>query len=200
MLEIDLALPHAYAVEEIGDLPGAGEFGAPLIYFPPPKNRPEHEGLWLKVTAASGKKWIGVFKFGYSSPPAFSCVVDSLDPDRMCVIAKGAAYIVKAGEPEAWEQIPLVPVLDFRIIRDAGLLIFSDFTRLVAYGGSGLAWRSPRVCWDGLKIVSVYRGIIAGVGHDPTNPLTHESRFAVELKTGRSLLPPPLSTDGEPFW
>jgi hypothetical protein len=200
MLEIDLALPHAYAVEEIAELPGTGKLAVPPIFFPPPKNRLEHDGLWLKVTAASGKRWVGVFKFAYSSPPAFSCVVDSLDPDRMCVISKGAAYIVRADEPEAWEQIPLVPVLDFRVIPDAGLLIFSDFTRLVAYGSSGLAWRSPRVCWDGLKIVSVYRGVIEGIGYDPTNPATHESRFAVDVKTGHSLLPPPSSTDGEPLW
>ncbi|MGD1100807.1 MAG: hypothetical protein ABSA59_01975 [Terriglobia bacterium] len=200
MLEIDLALPHAYAVEEMGDLPGTGNFAVPLIFFPPPKSRLAHDGLWLKVTAASGKRWIGVFKFGYSSPPAFSCVVDSLDPNRMCVISKGAAYIVKADKPEAWEQIPLVPVLDFRVIPDAGLLIFSDSTRLMAYGSSGLAWRSPRVCWDGLKIVSVNRGIIEGIGYDPTNLVTHESRFAVDLKTGRSLLTSPSSIDGEPLW
>jgi hypothetical protein len=200
MLEIDLALPHAYAVEEIGDLPGTGKFDVPVIFFPPPRNRSAHDGLWLKVTAASGKRWIGVFKFGHASPPAFSCVVDSLDPDRMCVISKGAAYIVKADQPEAWEQIPLVPVVDFRVVRDAGLLIFSDFIRLVAYGSSGLVWRSPRVCWDRLKIVSVNHGIIEGIGYDPTNLVTHESRFVVDLKTGRSLLPPPSSIDGKPLW
>lgn len=200
MLEIDLVLPHAYAVEEIGDLPGAGEFALPVFFFPRPKNGLEHDGLWLRIRAASGKRWIGVFKFGYSSPPALSCVVDSLDPDRVCVISKGAAYIVKADEPKAWEQIPLVPILDFRAIPDAGLLIFSDFIRLVAYGSSGLAWRSPQVCWDGLKIVSVSRKTIEGIGHDPTNPVTHESRFVVDLKTGRSLLPSPTSIDGEPLW
>jgi hypothetical protein len=200
MLEIDLALPHAYAVEEISELPGTGKFDVPLIFFPPPGNRSEHDGLWLKVTSASGKRWIGVFKFGYSSPPAFSCVVDSLDSNRVCVISQGAAYIVKADAPEAWEQIPLVPVLDFRVIPKEGLLIFSDFTRLVAYGSSGLAWRSPRVCWDGLKIVSVNRGIIEGIGFDPTNLVSHESRFVVDLKTGQSLLPSPSSTDGEPLW
>jgi hypothetical protein len=200
MLDIDLVLPHAYAVEEVGDLPVTGEFDVPLRFFPPPGNRPNHDGLWLKVTAASGKRWIGVFRFAFPSPPAFSCVIDSLDPNRLCVIAKGAAYLVKTDEPEAWEQIPLVPVLDYRAIPDAELLVFGDFTRLVAYGRSGFAWRSPRVCWDGLKIVSVHRGIISGIGCDPTNAVTNESRFEVDLKTGRSILPVPRSIDGQPVW
>jgi hypothetical protein len=41
---------------------------------------------------------------------------------------------------------------------------------------------------------------IEGTGYDPTNSNTHESRFIVDLKTGRSLLPAPLSTEGKPVW
>jgi hypothetical protein len=200
MLEIDLAFPHSYEVEELGELPGTGKFTVPLIFFPRPKNRPEHNGLWLKVKATSGRAWIGVFAFGYTSPPGFSRVISSFDPNRVCVISKGAAYVVKADEPEVWEQIPLVPALDVRPIPEARLLIFSDFIRLAAYSSSGLAWRSPRVCWDGLKIVSVTRETIEGTGYDPTNSITHESRFVVDLKTGRSLLPSPFSTDGKSLW
>jgi hypothetical protein len=198
MLEIDLALPHSYEVEELGELPGTGRFSVPLIFFPPPKGRPEHDGLWLKVKPSSGRGWVGVFKFGYSSPPAFSRVVSTPHPNRVCVISNGAAYVVEADEPEVWGQIPVSPVLDVRMIPEHGLLVFADFTRLAAYGSSGLAWQSPSVCWDALKIVSVTRETIEGTGYDPT--ISRESRFVVDLKTGCSLLPPPFSTDGKPIW
>jgi hypothetical protein len=200
MLEIDLTLPHLYEVEEIGELPGTGKFAVPLIFFPPAKRRPEHEGLWLRVSAANGKSWIGVFAYAHPSSYPLSRVVSSPDPGRLCVVAKGRAYIVKADEPEAWEQIPVGPVLDVRLIPEKGLLVFSDFTRLAAYGTTGLAWQSSRLCWDGLRIVSVTRDTIEGSGYDPTNSITHESRFVVDLKTGRSLLPSPSSTDGRPIW
>ncbi len=200
MLEIDLALPHSYEVQELGELPGTGKFAVPVIFYPPSKSRPEHDGLWLKVSDAKDRAWIGVFAFGYSSPPAFSRIVSSPDPNRVCVISNGGAYLVKADEPKVWEQIPLIPVLDVRSIPEHNLLVFSDFTSLAAYGTNGLVWRSPRVCWDGLKIVSVTRGTIEGTGHDPTSSVTHESRFVVDLKTGHSLLPSPSSTDGKPVW
>lgn len=201
MLEIDLAIPHSYAVEEFDEFPGNGNFPFPVLYIPTPKTRPEHTGLWLKITPSTGKSWIGVFAFGYNSPPAFSRVISALDPNRVCVISNGAAYIVKADEPAVWEQIPTFPVLGVQPIADHQLLIFSDFTRLAAYGSDGLVWRSPRLCWDELKILKVTGDTIEGTGYDPTNSITNESRFAVDIITGRSLLPPPTTrSDGKPIW
>jgi hypothetical protein len=200
MLEFDLHLPHSYEIQEIGDFPGTGKFRDTVIYFPRPQEGREGGGLWLKVKAASGKSWVGVFAFGYLAPPAFSRVVSSPDPDRLCVIANGAAYVVKSDEPEVWDKIPLIPVLDVRTVQEQGLIVFSDFTRLAAYRHNKLAWRSPSVCWDDLKIVRITREAIEGVGYDPTNSVTHERAFSVDLETGRSLLSAPSSTDGKPIW
>lgn len=200
MFEIDLAFPHSYEVQEFGEIPATGRLTIPQIFFPSPKGRPEHDGLWLKVKGSNGKTWVGIFAFGYSSPPAFSRILSSPDPDRLCVISRGAAYLVKADEPEVWEEIPLVPVLDVRPIPENNLVVFADFIRLAAYDSQGPAWQSPRVCWDGLKIVRVTSETIEGTGHDPTNSISPESRFVVDLKTGRSLLPSPSSTNGKPIW
>ena len=200
MLEIDLRFVHTYEVEELRDLPGTGKFAFPLLYFPPPKTRPEHDGLWLKVSPDYGGPWIGVFAFGYQSPPAISRVVSSPDPNRVCVISKGGAYIVTANHPEVWETIPVMPVLDVRLIPENELLVFSDFTSLAAYGRRGPVWKSPRVCWDELKIVNVTSSTVEGTGYDPTNKITPETRFIVDLQTGRSLISPPVSIDGKPIW
>jgi hypothetical protein len=192
MLEFDFVFPHSYEVEELREWPGTGVFSIPVIYYPPPKSRPEHNGLWLKVKARSGKAWIGVFAFGYHSPPAISRVLSSPDAGKVCVVSKGSAYVVNAEQPEAWHEIPVTPVLDVRPLLEQKLLVFADFTRLAAYGSDKFAWQSTRLCWDELKITNVTSGIIEGTGYDPTNSLT-KLRFAVDVKTGRSLLPSPLS-------
>ncbi len=199
MLKIDLSFPHSYEIQEIGEFPETGKFRDPVIYFPPLAES-RKGGLWLQVKPASGKSWIGVFRFGYSSPPAFSRVVSSPDPDRLCVLANGAAYVVKSNDPERCEQIPIIPVLDVRQLPEAGLLVFSDFTRLAAYRNNKLAWQSARVCWDDLKIAKITSEVIEGVGYDPTNSITHERPFSVDLRTGRSLLPQPSSVDGRSIW
>ena len=61
MLEFDFAFPHSYEVDELHDRPATGSFSIPVIYFPPPKSRPEHNGLWLRVKAKSGKAWLEVY-------------------------------------------------------------------------------------------------------------------------------------------
>jgi hypothetical protein len=197
MLEVDFVFPHDYTVEEFGELPGTGIPRETLIYFPRPKGRLEHEGEWLSVRAKSGKMWAGVFAFGHGS---LTIVISTPEPNTVCVISKGAGYLVHAEAPEQWEQVGVCPVTDARPIPEHKLLLLSDFTRLAVYGTDGLAWKSPRVCWDDLKITGITSESIEGTGFDPTNTLKPRMQFAVDLKTGRSLFPSPVSADGKPFW
>ena len=197
MLEFDSAFPHDYAVEEFGELPGTGILKEPLIYFPKPKGRAEHNGKWLKVKAKSGKTWAGVFAYG---PGSRTVVISTPEPNTVCVVSRGAGYVVNAEAPEEWEEIGVCPVTDFRPMPEHKLLVFSDFTRLAAYGTDGLVWQSPRVCWDELKITRVTNESIEGTGYDPTNSLKPEMQFAVDLKTGGSLFPSPVSAAGKPVW
>jgi hypothetical protein len=118
----------------------------------------------------------------------------------LCVISKGGGYLVNADSPESWEEVRACPVIDFRLLPEHQLLVFSDFTGLAAYGGNGLVWRSPRVCWDDLKITKVTSETVEGTGYDPTNSFKQEMRFAVDLKTGRSVISPPVSIDGKAVW
>jgi len=200
MIDIKLDFPHAYEVGEPPDIPGTGTFDIPLLYFPRPKTRPEHDGLWLKIQPANRNAWVGVFAFGYTSPPAISRVVSTFDPERLCVVSNGAAYIVKANEPDTWEQVQMTPVLDVRYIPDHQLLLFADFTGLIAFNSQGIAWRTPRLCRDDLKIASLSSETIEGTGYDPTDSAANRSRFAVDAKTGQSLFPAHASIGGKALW
>lgn len=197
MLETNLALDHSYEVEELGELPGTGKFSVPVFNFPP-ANPPGNYGLGLRVRRRGGESWVGFFAGGYTSPTAISRVVSSPDPNRVCVVSKGAGYLVDVDNPGEWERVQLFPVLDVRTISERGLMIFCSFTDLVAYGDTGFVWKSPRVCWDDLKIVSITPDTIEGTGYDPANSDAPKSRFVVDLRTGRSLLEGPTSIDGKP--
>lgn len=129
MLESDFAFPHNYEVGEFGEFPGTGTLKVPLIYFPLPKDRPEHNGEWLKVKSKRGKTWVGVFAFG---PGLRTAVISTPEPNTVCVISQGGGYMVNAESPELWEEVPICPVIDFRPLPEHELLLLSDFIRLVA--------------------------------------------------------------------
>jgi hypothetical protein len=194
LLDVDFTFPRSYDVEEVSEFPGSGRFDVPVFYIPRPKNRPEHDGLWLKIKPQTGKSWIGVFAFDYG----ITRVLSSPDPHCACVISKGTAYLVNSEHPEACEQLKIRPVRDARSVADHQLLLLANFTSLLAQGRSGLIWRSPHLCWDELTILSITHDTVEGIGYDAISQ--GQSRFAVDIRTGRSLLPSPTATDGRPLW
>jgi hypothetical protein len=125
--------------------------------------------------------------------------MSTFDPDHVCIIAKGAGYIVNTADPDIWEQIPIAPVLDVRLIREGQLLLVADHTRLAAFSKTGLAWRSPRLCWDDLKVTTITEKVIEGHGYDPTDG-SDQRPFRVNITTGESLIAPPVAIDGRPVW
>lgn len=199
MTELDLTYPHHYEIKEFPELPGSGWGKIPLHFFPRTTTRPEHDGLWLLVSPNAGAQWVGVFDFGYDAPPAVSKVFSTPNPDRLCVVSAGAAYVVEANEPEHWEKLEVFPVTGVHVIPECSLLVFATFHKMAAFGPEGFAWESPRLCWDDLRIERADSERIEGVGYDPTNPST-EMPFSVETRTGRSLLEEPRSTDGRLVW
>jgi hypothetical protein len=199
MTKLDFTYPHRFELKEFPELPGAGFGSLAVHYFPGSQTRPEHDGIWLRVDPVGVEPWVGVFGFGYSSPPAVSLVLSTPDPEQLCVVSAGAAYRVRADQPERWEQLKLFPVLDVRPVPALNLLVFATFHKLAALDAAGVLWESPKVCWDDLRIVRADADRIEGTGYDPTNE-PPEMQFSVDARTGRSLLPAPLSADGKPLW
>jgi hypothetical protein len=185
MIDIDLEFPHSYEIEEIPELHGTGVFNAQVHYFPRTNTRPEHDGIWLLIRPATGQPWVGVFGFGEGSSPFISRVVSTPDKDRVCVISSGSAFVVKAAEPDKWEQLAVEPVRDVRLITEHQLLVFADFTRLIAYGHNQVTWKSLGLCGDDLRILNVSSDKIEGVGYEPADDC--DFPFAVDIRTGQSL-------------
>ncbi len=180
----DFTFPHTYQVEDRFELPGSGESEIPTIYIPAPHNRTEHAGVWVTVKSSSGRAWTGVFAFGIAG---ISRIMSSPDPDSVIVISKGAAYLVRAENPHGAEQLPIVPVMDVRVIAEHQLVVFASFSDLSAYGPEGLRWESCRLCADDLKILSVDGDTIRASGYDPGGS-TGIINFCVDTRTGEDHL------------
>ena len=179
---IDLTFDHSYAVIQLTELPGDGKHSP--IYFPGASRTGGKDGVLLKFTRANDAQWTGCFAFGDYQ---FCGVFALPNPNCVCVVSNGAGYWVYVNEPEKSSEMRVFPIRDVRVIPDAQILLFADFTSLSAFGPDGQLWER-QVCWDDLKIQDIQGGVARGVGYDPTNRKQSTAEFAIELATGRVLV------------
>ncbi|GAA5167059.1 hypothetical protein GCM10023214_40610 [Amycolatopsis dongchuanensis] len=78
----------------------------------------------------------------------------------MCVLAAGDAYLVQVDAPHAGALVAQVQVQQVAKSLDPALLLLVRDFDIVAIGTSGIAWRSPRLAVDDLRVLAAdSRGI-----------------------------------------
>jgi hypothetical protein len=132
---------------------------------------PDHAGQFL-ATCALGFAGSGVPTGVWACP----------DPAWICIAAGGYAYLIDTRNPARWEQLEYRPVTEIRPLAEEGLLLFSSFHSLLAWGREGKAWQTGRLSWDGVRMTAVRGGTLFGLGWEMRTD--RELQFEVDLQTG----------------
>jgi hypothetical protein len=191
----DRTFPHHYSAAEHDfdaaafvaqpQLVKLGDRSSGLFFFPPDIER-EIDNIAhvaVRVVPSGTAAWTGVFACGFDSNKVASGLYSHPDPDRLCVVAAGYAYIMIVRDPELYERVIAQPVVSVHPAREARLLLFVDFTNISAYGPEGIVWRTERLTWEGLRIADVSATALHGYGWDM--PKDKEVEFTVDLRTGQ---------------
>jgi hypothetical protein len=99
----------------------------------------------LEVRPGRGDPWVGVFHGGsYSVPVTMrGRVIGWPDEWSICVVYGGGGVVVRTDDPSNAYEIESDPTITgLMVIPERELVIFADWTNLVAYGRDGLVWRS----------------------------------------------------------
>jgi hypothetical protein len=177
---IDTTFPQSYQCEWLLETPPTTAL--PHYYYPGASVQGGRDGVLARIRSECGQEWLGTFAFGGLIQRGVSGIFTTPDPDRLCVVAAGAGYLVSAGTPTSWEEISAVKIFDVRPIPAHDIIVFADYTNLVAYGKTGLKWRTKRLSWDDLKITEVTDVFINGEFWDILSEGT--ATFVVDLATG----------------
>jgi hypothetical protein len=175
-----MSFPHSWHAEILRQRPPI----LPQRHFTYPREAEEVErgALELMVRPTSGAPFLATFALGFADPAAPSGLWSCPDPHELCALAGGYAYIVNTLEPERFTQIEFRPVLEVHPVPDPQLLLFCGSTAVLAWGAQGLAWKTPRLSSEGLRITEILDGALHGFGWDLMTD--HEVPFAVDLATG----------------
>ena len=140
------------------------------------------DGVFVEICPSTGDHWLASFSAGNKSPNAPSAVISMPNRDDIMVISCGEAYIVDAYEPRNWKHVKLMPVMGWGAIASRQMLLLWDFSRVIAFNGTGEIWKTPAISWDGITFVSADDDAAT---FDVWNAVTESHQEAtVELKTG----------------
>jgi hypothetical protein len=153
-----------FAVQTDPEFPADGDWSCAVIPFDRDGQvTQEFVSRWgaprvLRVQPVGSPEWVGMFPAGGLG--GLSGVFATPSPERICVIVDGKAYLVRVNAPGEGAVIVQNTVEQVVTLEDPALLLLVRGIDIVALGLGGMAWRSPRLAADGLRVVGAdARGI-----------------------------------------
>ena len=145
-------------------------------------------GTWEdKSPAPQPQEFLATCALGFRDPAVPTGLWSAPNPDEICAVSGGYAYIICTTAPERFTMIEYRPVLQLLPVPAENLLLFVGHHSILAWGANGQAWHSEKLSDEGLTITSIEPGILHGQGWQMRTD--KESPFALDLQTGL-LLPP----------
>jgi hypothetical protein len=141
--------------------------------------------LLLMVRPAGAAPFLATCARGFADAKTPTGVFACPNPDELCAVAGGYAYIVDVREPSRCEFLALRPVVSVMSLVEHGLLLFVGFHALMAWGADGLAWQTGKLSDEGVRIESTENGVLRGFGWRLMTD--KEMPFALDLSTGKLL-------------
>ncbi|HYK36998.1 hypothetical protein [Alloacidobacterium sp.] len=177
---LDLTFTHSWTVEVLEKRP----LIAPARQFVYPQQTEEVErgALELLVKPATGNAFLATCALGFADSTASTGIWSCPNPDWLCAVSGGYAYLINTLDPQQWSMVPYRPVLSVRVLAEQQLLLFIGHHSILALGRDGQAWESARLSWEGIEITDVVGDTLCGLGWDLMTD--NDVPFAIDLKTG----------------
>jgi hypothetical protein len=178
---IDLSFAHSWQAEILA--------ARPLILpprsfvYPRQAEEVERGALEAMIRPAQGAPFLATFALGFADPAAPAGLWSCPNPDELCAVSGGYAYIVDTSRPERFTQIAFCPVLEARTLKEHRLLLFAGHYALLAWGAEGFRWQTARLSSEGLRIAEIRGDELHGFGWDLLTD--RETPFTVDLRTGQ---------------
>lgn len=180
---VDLSFPHRWKAEVLSARP----IILPPRHFVYPRDAEEVERGALEVLVRAQDSggdlpFLATCALGFRDPAVPTGIWSAPNPDEICAVAGGYAYVIDATAPERFTMIAYRPVLEVRPAPEERLLLFVGHRSILAWGNEGQAWDSEKLSDEGVTIHAIEGGVIRGAGWQMLTD--KETRFAVDLRSG----------------
>ncbi|MBB6145804.1 hypothetical protein HNQ77_003765 [Silvibacterium bohemicum] len=157
--------------------------------YPRQAEEVERGALEVLVRPAEGEPFLATCALGFADPAAPSGIWSCPNPEWVCAVSGGYAYLIDTTLPEHFAQIEYRPVLEVRGLPEQRLLLFVGHHSLLAWGEHGKAWQTTRLSSEGVTVTDIEGDVLRGMGWDLMSDA--DVPFAIDLRTGERVDPSP---------
>jgi hypothetical protein len=186
----DGSFPHRWQAEILPQRPMI----LPSRHFVYPSDAEEVEKGALEVLVQPGpadggstvQPFLATCALGFRDAMAPTGLWSMPDPDWLCAVSGGYAYLIDTARPERFTHVRYRPVLgiwSWAPDDSPGLLLFAGHHSILAWGRDGEAWESERLSWEGVTVERVEEARLYGRGWDLMTD--RETPFVLDLTTGK---------------
>jgi hypothetical protein len=163
----------------------------PRRHFVYPAVAEEVEKGALEVLIRPGNEgaeepFLATCALGFRDPATPTGIWSMPNPDWLCAIAGGYAYLIDVQAPAKFTMLRYRPVLNVLSLADAGLILFIGHHAVLAWGRDGEAWESDRLSAEGITELRVDGNLLLGKGWDMRTD--KDLPFALDLGNGEKIL------------
>ena len=180
---MDLSFPHHWQAEVLA--------ARPLILpprrfvYPAEAEEVERGALEALVRPANAEPFLATCALGFRDAAAPTGLWSAPNPDALCAVSGGYAYILDTTRPERFTMLEYRPVLQVLPAPVQGLLLFVGHHAILAWGAQGEAWRTAKLSDEGVTVTGIEDGVLRGLGWSMMTD--KETPFALDLRTGTLL-------------
>jgi hypothetical protein len=179
---IDLSFPRTWQAEVLTARP----LILPPRHFVYPRDAEEVERGALEVLiqpgGAGAQPFLATCALGFRDQMAPTGLWSTPEPEKICPVAGGYAYLIDTTAPESFTMIPYRPVLKIVAVVAEGLLLFAGHRTILAWGSKGQAWESIKLSDEGVTVFGIEGGVLRGSGWEMRTD--KEVPFALDLRSG----------------
>lgn len=183
---VNLDFPHTWQAEALAARP----LILPPRHFVYPRDAEEVErgALEVLVRPEGAEPFLATCALGFRDAAVPTGLWTCPNPEEICAVAGGYAYVIDTTAPERFTMIAYRPVLELRAVPEHGLLLFVGHRSIVAWGAAGQAWETEKLSDEGVTLTGIEGGVVWGRGWEML--ADRETVFAVDARTGCVLSPP----------
>jgi hypothetical protein len=191
---IDLTFPHGWKAQILAARPAI----LPARHFVYPRDAEEVERGALEVlvrpsadseseskNSPGAQPFLATCALGFRDPAVPTGLWSAPNPDEICAVSGGYAYLISTTQPERFTMISYRPVLAIILAPAANLLLFFGNRTILAWGADGQAWESEKLSDEGITIAAVEDNLLRGLGWELISD--KETQFTLDLRTGKRI-------------